>query len=41
MGMGLISDIKMGPDGYLYLLKMNDGSGGKLYRLVPNIEANL
>jgi glucose/arabinose dehydrogenase len=36
IGMGLISDIKMGPDGYLYLLKMNDGTGGKLFRLVPN-----
>jgi glucose/arabinose dehydrogenase len=36
MGMGLISDIKTGPDGYLYLMKMNAGSGGILYRLVPN-----
>ncbi len=36
MGMGLISDIKMGPDGYLYLLEMNSGPGGILYRLVPN-----
>ncbi|ALI37570.1 Soluble aldose sugar dehydrogenase YliI precursor [Candidatus Nitrosocosmicus oleophilus] len=36
MNMGLISDIKMGPDGYIYFLKMNDNYFGKLYRLVPN-----
>lgn len=35
-GMGFIVDIKMGPDGFLYLLKMSDGSGTKLYRLISN-----
>jgi len=36
MNMGLISDIKMGPDGFMYFLKMNDNYFGKLYRVVPN-----
>lgn len=35
-GMGFIVDIKTGPDGFLYFLKMNDGAGGKLYRIIPD-----
>jgi len=31
-GFGLISDLEIGPDGYLYVVALNDG---KIYRVVP------
>jgi aldose sugar dehydrogenase len=32
-GFGLITDLEIGPDGYLYVVAFNDG---KIYRIVPN-----
>ena len=33
-GIGVITDIKEGPDGYLYLLSHINGN---IYRIVPNL----
>jgi hypothetical protein len=33
-GFGGITDVKVGPDGYLYVLTFQDG-GGSIYRIVP------
>jgi glucose/arabinose dehydrogenase len=33
-GFGLITDLKIGPDGYLYIVVFNEG---KIYRIVPRI----
>jgi glucose/arabinose dehydrogenase len=32
-GFGLISDLEIGPDGYLYVVALNDG---KIYRVIPS-----
>jgi glucose/arabinose dehydrogenase len=33
----VISDMKVGPDGYLYVLSGVRGDSGKLYRILPNV----
>jgi aldose sugar dehydrogenase len=32
-GFGIITDLEIGPDGYLYVVALNDG---KIYRIVPS-----
>ena len=36
---GVITDLKVGPDGYLYVVSGSGGNGeGAIYRIVPNLK---
>jgi glucose/arabinose dehydrogenase len=36
---GVVTDLKVGPDGYLYVVSASGGSGeGAIYRIVPNLK---
>jgi glucose/arabinose dehydrogenase len=36
---GVVTDLKVGPDGYLYVVSASGGSGeGDIYRIVPNLK---
>jgi len=36
---GVVTDLKVGPDGYLYVVSASGGTGeGTIYRIVPNLK---